>query len=122
MNFFNDAGKEFPTKIDVKLKDAAKKAERKLIERRIEGVYILQSNHVNGKPYWFQAEGLHALWYWYTKEKSYWMIGNKARLGSKFGRIHSKDSVGPLEATTWSYHDGVEWIETTDDLIILTGS
>ena len=49
------------------------------------------------------------------------MIGNKARLGSKFGRIHSKDSVGPLEATTWSYHDGVEWIETTDDLIILTG-
>ena len=50
------------------------------------------------------------------------MIGNKARLGSKFGRIHSKDSVGPLEATTWSYHDGVEWIETTDDLIILTGS
>ena len=51
------------------------------------------------------------------------MIGIKARLGSKFGRIHSKDSVGPLEATTWSYHDGVEWIETTDDdLIILTGS
>ena len=89
---------------------------------KIEGIYILQSKHVNGKPYWFQAEGLHALWYWYAKEKSNWIIGNKAHLGSNIGRMRSRDSVGPLEATNWIYHNGVEWIENTDDLIVLTGS
>ena len=88
----------------------------------LEGVYIFQTNHVNGKPFWLQSEGLNAIWY----VNHLWMIGNKATLGKMFGRIHSKDSVGPLEASTWMYnseiyHDGdVKWIETTD-LIKITG-
>ena len=111
MNFSN-LGEVVPTKIDIKLKGGAKKTHV-----LIQGVYFLQSNHVNGKRYWLQSEGLHALWY----VKGNWMIGNKAKLGKNFGRMHTKDSVGPLDASSWSYHNGVKWIET-NDLIILTGS
>ena len=52
----------------------------------VDGFYILQSNTVNGKHYWVQANGSSALWmYKNGTSRSYWIIGNKDDLGSSKG-------------------------------------
>ena len=92
------------------MKGETKKA---LTSTYIEGIYILETDLVNGKAHWIQDSKENALWYdiWLGG----WNIGWINKLGSIDADIHSPDnSVGPLEATNWTYYSNNDWIESTD--------
>ena len=102
-----------PSKLTVQLKGAAKD-----IHSNTGGIYILEYNQFNGKPYWIHEKRLNAIWY--DKVHGDWSIGDIKNLGSATVKMYSPDdSVFPQEATTWKYADDGEFIETTD-LIILS--
>ena len=85
-----------------------------------EGHYILQTDPVNEKPCWFN-EGGQAIWY--DKKNGDWNIGDKKNLGSTTCSIHSSDDVeDPLQALTWKYWNGNEFIESKNILVTRLGN
>ena len=56
-----------------------------------QGNYTLGEGLVNGLPYWYQQDGKHAIWsYWSSR----WMVGQKKDLGKTSGYIFVKmDSI-----------------------------
>ena len=99
----------------VTLHGDAKEARSKL-----EGHYILQTDPVNKKPWWFN-ERETAIW-WY-KEGGKWFIGAKGDLGDwGTNGIFSEDDVeDPLQALTWEYYNG-GFIKSKDILVTRTGN
>ena len=83
----------------------------------LEGHYILQTDPVNKKPCWFNDK--NAIW---AGKSRGWMIGLKKNLGSGGCGIGSPDNVeDPLQALTWKYLNGDDWIKSKDILITRAG-
>ena len=86
-----------------------------------QGVYIVQTNTVNGKTHWNIENGKFALWYVAkgTLAWSKWIIGEKRNVGTSSGSIASPDDVAhPQEVTTWKYFDGKNWLSHPGDVTI----
>ena len=116
-----------PKKLIVTVKEKLKDSMR-----FVEGLYTLESNQVNGMPYWIQHKaywiGNKALAIWYEKEDGIgnWNIGDIKDLGTSAAIMYtSGDTAGPHEPSiwnTWHYfinHNKEDWnvFETTDVLI-----
>ena len=100
-----------PSKLNVKLTGKIKDAMDYL-----EGIYLLQRNHINGKCHWIIEDGSLAIWYDKNDDKEAWNIGDIEYLGSQTVAMYSSgDSGKPLEETTWTYfdEDSHKWHETT---------
>ena len=99
-----------PSKLIVTLKGQAKSSQSSLA-----GIYTLEPKPINDKSHWLQNSGSNAIW-WCEKDR--WDIGP---LG-KTGDILSFDkSSSPLEATTWHYYNGKNYI-ASDDILVEAGS
>ena len=94
----------------------------------VEGLYILESNKINGKPCWIQDKAYwlekRGMAIWYEKEGGFenWNIGDIDDLGSSTVIMYSSSSLGPHTSTTWNYFknydsDDDTRFETTDVLI-----
>ena len=91
--------------------------EAKVAQSSTEGIYELQPNKINGKQHWLHQDGSCALWY--NKQNQNWNIGQIGNLGSTSALIKSSDvSIGPLEATTWSYENSGQFMEATSTNLI----
>ena len=97
--------------------------EAQKFQRTKQGIYILQPNYINGKKYWLQPGGPNAIWYDKENPDQGWNIGPIGNLGSSIASIVSEDSIGPLEATTWKYHDVMddEFIEASNQITLSAG-
>lgn len=97
--------------------------EAQKFQQTKQGIYILQPNHINGKKYWLQPGGPNAIWYDKENPDQGWNIGPIGNLGSSIASIVSEDSIGPLEATTWKYHDVMddEFIEASNQITLSAG-
>ena len=49
------------------------------------GIYHLASHPINGKPYWLQESGAHAIWY--DDKKKNWKLGSESNLGSSRSKL-----------------------------------
>ena len=62
----------------------------------LSGTYLQGTGPTNGRPFWLQQNGSHAIWYhWYTSD---WIIGNVTNLGKYLGDIYinaDKDNTYP---------------------------
>ena len=94
----------------------------------VEGLYILESNKINGKPCWIQDKAYwlekRGMAIWYEKEGGFenWNIGDIDDLGSSTVIMYSSSSLGPHTSNTWNYFknydsDDDTRFETTDVLI-----
>ena len=109
-----------PKKLTLRLEGAAKEA---LSSRA--GIYILQTNDVNGKEHWLQQGGSNALWYDPIFQN--WKIAPKDALESSNSWIvtNVNNSTGPLEALTWKYSSNSSkgiWNEATEEIILSAGN
>ena len=93
----------------------------------VEGLYILESDEINGKPYWIQDKAYwnkeRGMAIWYEKEDGFesWNIGEIEDLGNSTVFLYSSSyTVGPHETSTWNYFvndDDDTTFETTDVII-----
>ena len=93
----------------------------------VEGLYVLESDKINGMPYWIQDKAYWteergmAIWYEEDDDFENWNIGNIENLGSSTTIMYSSSfTVGPHEVLTWNYfndYDDDTCFETTDVLI-----
>ena len=76
---------------------------------RSDGIYVLNSSSVNGKPYWLQENGIDAIWY---DKQGHWNIGFKSSLGQTKAKATSSISQSklPHELTPWKYYVNGAWI------------
>ena len=85
------------------------------------GIYVLRPNLVNDNPHWLQVSGSKAIWT--LKDSKIWSIGHQDDLGGNRVSIASLDIdevAGPQEVTTWQYFDGLNFIPTSDDILVDT--
>ena len=111
-----------PKELIVNLSGALKKSMDFL-----EGLYILESDVINGKPYWIQDKAYwnkeRGMAIWYEKEDGFesWNIGEIEDLGNSTVFLYSSSyTVGPHETSTWNYFvndDDDTTFETTDVII-----
>jgi len=89
----------------------------------VEGIYILASTKVNGKPHWLQEGGTDAIWF--DPVFNNWKLGSQSILGNAFGSkiLTTKDSAEemlPNEISPWLYTVKGTW--TYSDDIVVEGS
>ena len=116
-----------PKELIVNLNGALKKSMDFL-----EGLYILESDVINGKPYWIQDKAYwikkRGMAIWYEKEDDFesWNIGDIEDIGSSTVFIYSSSyTVGPHETSTWNYFNNDDDDDTsfeTNDVIISPAS
>ena len=86
----------------------------------VEGIYILASTKVNGKPHWLQEGGTDAIWF--DPVFNNWKLGSQSILGNAFGSkiLTTKDSAEemlPNEITPWLYSVNGSWT-FSDDIVV----
>ena len=85
----------------------------------VEGIYILASTKVNGKPHWLQEGGTEAIWF--DPVWTNWKLGSKSYLGGSKAKIltikDSAEGMLPHEITPWRYLINGTWTYS-DDIIV----
>ena len=73
-----------------------------------DGIYVLNSSSVNGKPHWLQENGSDAIWY---DKNGHWNIGYESSLGQSRAKAISTKSQSnlPHELTPWEYYVNSTW-------------
>ena len=89
-----------------------------------EGIYVLASTKVNGKPNWLQEGGKNAIWYDGVREN--WLLGSASKLGSSTAKLITNtkwdtENTGTAlpHATPWKYHLNGKWTASDDILVTL---
>ena len=94
------------------------KGQAKDAQYSVAGIYVLGPNPINDKSHWLQNSGSKAIWY--NEEIGSWTIGSLQWKAHFMESFFSFEDVGsPLEATTWEYFDGKEFI-ASDDIMVDT--
>ena len=77
----------------------------------IEGIYILDSSYVNGKPYWLQENGPYAIWF----DKDGWNLHHESYLGQSLATLRSRITQTNLpHDVTWEHCLNDEWTPSDD--------
>ena len=69
------------------------------------GIYHLASLPINGRPYWLQENGTHAIWY--DDKNMNWKLGSESNRGTSisilFGDHGTADTALPQEVAPWKF-------------------
>ena len=78
-----------------------------------DGIYILSTSLVNGKPYWLQENGSDAIWY---DKNGHWNVGLESKLGQSEAKAISSLSQNslPHELAPWKYYVNSAWTFSDD--------
>ena len=83
------------------------------------GIYKLQVDTINGKPYWIKNNNASALWFDGTSVR--WYFGSVDDLGKTRGGLKSgknNDSCVELPNMQWEFFDGNVWMAAGEDVWI----
>ena len=84
-----------------------------------EGTYMLGPNTKNGKRYYLQIDGQHALWYGSMHKD--WGIGLKRNLGTSFTFFITDSGTArnglPYEVSEWLWSVNRSWVVSTDIVV-----